>query len=65
MNLTSCFCSKVKTIHIEFSDERLNTLSGLVFVGKILGESDFVKKINRAPISSEYLQSRLKTGIFS
>ena len=44
----------VKTIHIEFSDERLITPSGLVFVGQILGKSSFVKKINRAPISSEY-----------
>lgn len=41
----------MKTIHIEFSDERLITPSGLVFVGQILGKSNFVKKINRAPIS--------------
>ena len=41
----------MKKIHIEFSDERLITPSGLVFVGQILGKSSFVKKINRAPIS--------------
>ncbi len=39
----------MKNIQIEFSDERLITPSGLVFVGQILGKSDFVKKINRAP----------------
>ena len=37
-----------KKIHIEFSDERLITPSGLVFVGQILGKSSFVKKINPA-----------------
>ena len=39
----------MRTIHVEFSDERLITPSGLVFVGQILGKSDFVKKMNRAP----------------
>ena len=34
----------MKKIHIEFSDERLITSSGLVFVGQILGKSSFVKK---------------------
>lgn len=34
----------MKNIHIEFSDERLITPSGLVFVGQILGKSSFVKK---------------------
>ena len=34
----------MKKIHIEFSDERLITASGLVFVGQILGKSSFVKK---------------------
>ena len=38
----------MKKIHIEFSDERLITPSGLVFVGQILGKSSFVKKINLA-----------------
>ena len=52
----------MKTIHIEFSDERLITPSGLVFVGQILGKSNFVKKINRAPISNEYLQKQIKNG---
>lgn len=52
----------MKTIHIEFSDERLITPSGLVFVGQILGKSSFVKKINRAPISNEYLQKQIKNG---
>ncbi len=52
----------MKTIQIEFSDERLITPSGLVFVGQILGKSDFVKKINRAPISTEYLQKQIKNG---
>lgn len=51
-----------KTIHIEFSDERLITPSGLVFVGQVLGKSGFVKKINWAPISREYLQKRIKNG---
>ena len=52
----------VKTIHVEFSDERLITPSGLVFVGQILGKCDFVRKINRAPISNEYLQKQIKNG---
>ena len=52
----------MKTIHIEFSDERLITPSGLVFVGQILGKSNFVKKINRTPISNEYLQKQIKNG---
>ena len=50
----------MKNIHIEFSDERLITPSGLVFVGQILGKSSFVKKINRAPISKDYLQKQIK-----
>ena len=52
----------MKTIHIEFSDERLITPSGLVFVGQILGKSNFVKKMNRAPISKVYLQKQIKNG---
>lgn len=52
----------MKTINIEFSNERLITPGGLVFVGQILGQSNFVKKINRAPISSEYLQKQIKNG---
>ncbi len=52
----------MKIIHVEFSNERLITPSGLVFVGQILGKSDFVKKINRAPISNEYLQKQIKNG---
>lgn len=52
----------MRTIHIEFSDERLITPSGLVFVGQILGNSDFVKKINTAPISNDYLQKHIKNG---
>ena len=34
----------MKKIHIEFSDERLITPSGLVFVGQILG-----KRKNKVP----------------
>ena len=52
----------MKKIHIEFSDERLITPSGLVFVRQILGKSSFVKKINRAPISKDYLQKQIKNG---
>ena len=52
----------MKKIHIEFSDERLITPSGLVFVGQILGKSSFVKKINRATISKDYLQKQIKNG---
>ena len=52
----------MKKIHIEFSDEQLITPSGLVFVGQILGKSSFVKKINRAPISKDYLQKQIKNG---
>lgn len=50
----------MKTIHIEFSDEHLITSSGLVFVGQIPGKSSFVKKINRTPVLSEYLQNYYK-----
>lgn len=35
----------MKTIHIEFSDERLTTPGGLVFVGQIPGKSSFVKRL--------------------
>ena len=52
----------MKKIHVEFSDERLITPSGLVFVGQILGKSSFVKKINRAPISKDYLEKQIKNG---
>lgn len=52
----------MKTIHVEFSDERLITPSGLVFVGQILGKSDFVKKINRSPISKDFLEKQIKNG---
>lgn len=52
----------MKTIHVEFSDERLITPSGLVFVGQILGKSDFIKKINRSPVSDEYFQKQIKNG---
>ena len=52
----------MRTIHVEFSDERLITPSSLVFVGQILGKRDFVKKMNRAPISKEYLQRQIKNG---
>ena len=52
----------MKKIHIEFSDERLITPSGLVFVGQIIGKGSFVKKINRAPISKDYLQKQIKNG---
>lgn len=52
----------MKTIHVEFSNERLITPSGLIFIGQILGKSDFVKKINRAPISKDYLQKQIKNG---
>lgn len=52
----------MKTIHVEFSNERLITPSGLVFVGQILGKSAFVKKINLAPISNDYLQKQIKNG---
>ena len=43
-------------------NERLITPNGLVFVGQILGKSSFVKKINRAPISKDYLQKQIKNG---
>lgn len=33
----------MKKIHIEFSDERLITPSGLVFVGQILGKAVLLK----------------------
>ena len=52
----------MRTIHVEFSEERLITPSGLVFVGQILGKSDFVKKMNRSPISRDYLQKQIKNG---
>lgn len=52
----------MKTIHIEFSDERLITPSGLVFVGQILGKSGFIKKVNRAHVSDEYFQKQIKNG---
>ena len=52
----------MKTINVEFSNERLITPSGLVFVGQILGKSNFVKKINRSPISKDYMQKQIKNG---
>ena len=52
----------MKTIHIEFSDERLITPSGLVFVGQILGKSNFVKKMNRAPTPRGTCKNRSRTA---
>lgn len=52
----------MQKIEVVLSDERLITPSGLTFVGQILGKSDFVKKMNRAPISKEYFQSQIKNG---
>ena len=52
----------MKTIHVEFSDERLITPSGLVFVGQILGKSKFIHKVNRAPISRQYIEKLIPNG---
>ena len=49
-------------IEVELSNERLITPTGLTFVGQILGKSDFVKKMNRAPVSKEQPQSQIKNG---
>ena len=54
----------MKTIHVEFSDERLITPSGLIFVGQILEKSDFIKKINSPPYQRTTWRNRLKMGTF-
>lgn len=51
----------MKKIHIEFSDERLITPSGLVFVWQILGKSSFVKN-QPCSTSKDYLQKQIKNG---
>lgn len=50
--------SSMKTIHVKFNDELSITPSDLIFVDQILGKSGFVKKINYAPVSNEYLQKQ-------
>ena len=52
----------MKTIHVEFSDERLITPGGLVLVGQLLGKSKFINKVNSAPISDQYLQKLITNG---
>ena len=54
----------MKIIHMEFSNECLITPSGLVFVGQILGKSNFIKKINRAPVLKNICKNRSKMMIF-
>ena len=51
----------MKKTQIEFSDERLITPSGLVFVGQILGKSNFIKNqpcSNFKRLSAETLRQR-------
>ncbi len=49
-------------IIVELSDERLITPSGLSLVGMLLGKSDFVKRCNRASVSSKRSQPQIKNG---
>ena len=51
----------MKKIHIEFSDERLITPSGLVFVGQILGKSSFVKKSTLLDVFAQGIPDHVKT----
>lgn len=47
----------MKKIHIEFSDERLITPSGLVFVGQILGKAVLLKNQPCAKTSSRQMST--------
>ena len=40
----------MKKLVIEFSNERLITLSGLSLVGQMLGKSNFIKKCNNMKV---------------
>lgn len=52
----------MKTIKIEFTDERIIPAGGLAVVGAILGKSDFVKRCNRMDVTKNRSQHQIKNG---
>lgn len=52
----------MKTIKIEFTNERIIPASGLAVVGAILGKSDFVKRCNRMDVTPNRSQHQIKNG---
>ena len=51
-----------KNIIIEFTNERIIPASGLAVVGALLGKSDFIKKLNRMDVTSNWSQHQIKNG---
>ena len=52
----------MRKIHVQFSNERLITPSGLTLVGTFLGKSDLVKRCNRMSITDKRSQPQIKNG---
>ena len=52
----------MKTLTVEFSDERLITPSGLSLVGQLLGKSNFIKQCNNMKVDGQRSQSQIKNG---
>lgn len=52
----------MKTMKIEFTNERIIPASGLAVVGAILGKSDFVKRCNRMDVTPNRSQHQIKNG---
>ncbi len=52
----------MKTIKIEFSDERLITPSGLSLVGQVLGKSDLVSRCNKLMDKDKRSGPQIKTS---
>ncbi len=52
----------MKTLTVEFSNERLITHSGLSLVGQVLGKSSFIKKCNNMKVDGRRSQSQIKNG---
>ena len=51
-----------KNIIVEFTNERIIPASGLAVVGALLGKSDFIKKLNRMDVTSNWSQHQIKNG---
>jgi len=52
----------MKTMNIEFTNERIIPASGLAIVGAILGKSEFVKSLNRMDVTKNRSQRQIKNG---
>ena len=52
----------MRSIRVEFTNERIIPSGGLAVVGAILGKSDFVKKLNRMDVTEKRSQHQIKNG---